>query len=423
MSSKKGTKATKGATAAPEGAGEGDDWTLVTNRRRNARKWDGKRVKKGMEADIEAAEDKEAHRTPAADAAAAEAAAAAAATTTAPRTRAGAEHATEPARVVLLVATEVEETGLRSALTGRPYEVVGVATLEGTAAFADAEAAQRAGARTAADAVGLRALLRELGADVCAVASGAAAERALCAAAVEAGAYALVLPVAAAAAAPAEGPMVFAAVPTAAARQRLVDALGVVADASVRADFAQHGLAVPEAAGYLDVYVALMHAPLRKLRVAAAADVVPRGDQFVQDVAAQARKCARYPAFAAPFCVGRLDCFTAPGARRVIYEIHADDTPEVLRSIAVLLGAPLRQRLAIPVSKYQGTLAHTPDDPARAVAVDFEKIIYAAPSHPEAPLYELYLPSYVEPLISTPAAPAPAEAAVSAESAAAVPAQ
>ena len=223
--------------------------------------------------------------------------------------------------------------------------------------------------------------------------------------------------------------MLFAAVPTAAARQRLVDALGVVADASVRADFAQHGLAVPaEGTGFFDVYVALMHAALRKLRVAAAGEIVPRGDQFVQDVAAQARKCARYPVFAAPFCVGRLDCFTAANARRVIYEIHSDDTPEVLRSIAVLLGAPLRQRLAIPVSKYQGTVTHTPADPAQTVDVDFEKIIYASPAHPETPLYELYLPRYVEPLISsttpeTAAAAAPATADVPASAPAPVPAQ
>lgn len=336
--------------------------------------------------------------------------------------------------MVLFVTTEAEEEGLRRVLAGRPYVVAGVATLAGAGAFADAAAAQRAGVREAADVAGVRALLRELDAGVAVVAvddTRAPAERmgagacALCAAATAAGAYVLAVPVAPARAAGAgleAGPMLFAAVPSAAARQRLVDALGVVADASVRYDFARHGLRVADGAGFFDVYVALMHAALRKLRIAAAAEIVPRGDQFVQDVAAQCRKCARYPVFAAPFCVGRLDCFTAANARRVIYEIHCDDTPEVVRSIAVLLGAPLRQRLAIPVSKYQGTVAHTPADPAQTVTVDFEKIIYASPAHPEAPLYELYLPRYVEPLISTPeaaeAAPvetAPAEAAVPAQ--------
>jgi len=423
---KKGGAAAPAAAPAPTPAADltpaapaEDEWTLVTNRRRNGRKWpDGKRIKKG-----EDAEPRPQRTEPAA---------------TGGRTgqpqhgrdpRKGRphtqeeiipiEHTKDVAKVILFVTTEDEDVALRKALEGRPYEVAAVATLEGAEAFADKENLKKV--RLLAGVEAVRELMKELGVGLFVLPVDdslvpaprmTAAVSKLLDVAVRAGAYALTVSITPLETEGADRRMFFAAVPTHESKQLLVDTLGVVEDSSVRQDFEINGFNIPEKPGLFDIWTSLMNSAVKKYKVCGEAEILPNGDQFVQDVAAQTKKAAHYPVFTVSFRVGKLEHYTSHQSNRIIYEIHSDDViPDTLKNIFILLGVPVRQKLTIIVSKYQGQVKTASEDTDKKVDVEFEKIIYSYSSLTDTPIFELYLPRYVDPTAVAAPAPAPAPAA------------
>jgi len=223
--------------------------------------------------------------------------------------------------------------------------------------------------------------------------------------AVRAGAYAMTVSVT-----PTElhdNRMFFAAVPTHESMQLLINTLGVVDDEGVRQDFEIHGFDIPDKAGLFDIYTSLMNSAIRKYKMCGDDEVVPNGDQFVQDVAANIKTAAHYPVFTVAFKVGRLDSYESKHSKRVIYEIHSDEIiPDTLKNIFILLEVSIRSKLTIIVCKYQekSKVKYECEDVDMKVDVEFEKIIYSNSSCAESPVYELYLPRYVDPSAAAAAA-------------------
>jgi len=421
--SKKKKPAKKGAAPAPAAPAE-DEWTLVTNRRRNGRKWpDGKKIKKG--------EDAETHTQHQ------ETGAAGGRTGPAQHGRdfkgkrphvaeeiIPIEHSKDVAKVVLFVTKEEEEEALRKVLEGRPYEVAAVATLEGAEEFADRESLKKV--RVLADVEAVRALMKELGVglfvlpvDDSLLPAPRMTEKVsqLLDVAVRAGAYALTVSITPLETKGADRRMFFAAVPTHESKQLLVNTLGVVEDSSVRQDFEINGFEIPARPGLFDIWTSLMNSAVKKYKVCGEAEILPNGDQFVQDIASQTKKAAHYPVFTVSFRVGKLEHYTSHQSKRVIYEIHSDDIiPDTLKNIFILLGVPVRQKLTIIVSKYQGQVTPAAEDTDKKVDVEFEKIIYSYSSLTDTPVFELYLPRYVDPAaVAAAAAEAKPSAAPEAE--------
>jgi len=401
--------AKKAAAPAPAPAPAEEEWTLVTNKRRGGRKAEKKGKKAEEQAEEQGRREGQAgfggrggqgHRDF--------------------RNRkqhvaeeiVPIEHSTAVASVVLFVTNEEEEGALRKALEGRPFDVVAVAGLEGVCHFADASKVRVLGGIEA-----VRGLMKELGVSIFVLPVD---DRNLPAPrmseevstmldlAVRAGAYALtvsVVPVAS----QSGGRLFFAAVPTHESKQLLVNTLGVVDDESVRQSFVIEGFDIPEAPGMFDIYTSLMNSAVKKCPACAEADVLRHGDQFVQDIAAETKKAAHFPVFTVSFKVGRLDSYELRS--KVVYEIHSDDAiPDTLKNIFILLGEPVRQKLTITVCKYQGQVKYQGEDPEKKVDVEFEKIIYSYSSLTDTPVYELYLPRYVDPAAKAVPAPAPAAA-------------
>jgi len=317
------------------------------------------------------------------------------------------EHSNDPARVALFVTNEKEEDDMRLVLSGRPFEVLAVASLENVCHYTDPERKSKVRILTGVDSV--RELMKELsiGLFVLPVDDDnlpgprmSTDVSALLDVAVRAGAYALAVPVAPLEPSPLNNHMFFAAVPTQESIQLLVNTLGIVDDEAVRQDFEIHGFDIPEKAGFFDIYTSLLNCAIKKHKGCDEARVFFIGDQFIQDVAANIGNGAHYPVFTVSFKVGKLDTYTY---KRIVYEIHSDEvTPDSLRNIYILLGAPVRQKLTIVVCKYQeGEIKYECDDPEKRVDVEFEKIIYSNSSQAESPAYELYLPRYVDPTATT----------------------
>jgi len=283
-----------------------------------------------------------------------------------------------------------------------------VATLENVAHFADSE--RLAKVRTLAGVDAVRAMMKELDFGIFVLPvddENLPGPRmsddvaALLDVAVRAGAYAMTVSVTPMDPAP---NMFFAAVPTQESMQLLINTLGVVPDKNVRQDFEIHGFDIPEKVGIFDIYTSLMNSAIRKYKNCADCDVLPIGDQFVQDVAANIKTAAHYPVFTVSFKVGKLVHYESHS--HYVYEIHNDDViPDTLRNIFILLGVSLRKGLTITVSKYQGEVGYESEDPEKKVDVEFEKIIYSNSSCAESPLYELYLPRYVDPTAVATTAP------------------
>jgi len=328
------------------------------------------------------------------------------------------EHSKDVVKVVLFVTNEEEEEALRKALEGRPFEVAAVAALEGSIHYENKEKLEKV--RILAGLEAVRAFMKELsiGIFVMPVDDSRYPEprmsdevSAVLDVAVRAGAYVMTVPVAPVPSKGADKRMFFAAVPTHESQQQLVNILGVVADDEVRQDFEMHGFDIPEKAGLFDIYTSLMNSAVKKYKVCGDAEILPNGDQFVQDIASQTKKAVHYPVFTVSFRVGKLEHYTSHQSKRVIYEIHSDDViPDTLKNIFILLGVPIRQKLTIIVSKYQGEVKPTSEDPEKKLDVEFEKIMYSYSSLTESPVFELYLPRYVDP-DAVAAAPAPAPAA------------
>jgi len=418
----------KAAAAAPAE----EEWTLVTNRRRNGRKWpDGKKIRKGDEQEQHGTQQGQRH----------EGAAGGFGGRTgqgqhgqnfrgrrphAPDEVVPFEHSKEVAKVVLFVTNEKEEEALRKVLEGRPFEIVAVATLEGKSQFEKLEKV-----RVLAGVEAMRDLMKELGVFLFVLPvddERLPAPRmsedvsVLLDVAVRAGAYALTVSTTPLVAEGVDRRMFFAAVPTHESKQLLVNTLGVVEDSAVRQDFEINGFDVPEKPGLFDIYTSLMNSAVKKYKVCAEDEILPNGDRFIQDIAAQTKKAAHYPVFTVSFRVGKLENYTSKQSKRVIYEIHNDDViPDTLKNIFTLLGVPIRSKLTIIVSKYQGQVKKTYEESDKKVDVEFEKIIYSYSSLTDTPVFELYLPRYVDPdavapVAETPAAaPAPAEPAAAAE--------
>jgi len=239
--------------------------------------------------------------------------------------------------------------------------------------------------------------------------------------AVRAGAYVLTVPITPVPAKGSDRRMFFAAVPTHESQQQLVNILGVIANEEVRQDFEMHGFDIPEKPGLFDIYTSLMNSAVKKYKECSEEEILPNGDQFVQDIASQTKKAVHYPVFTVSFKVGELGHYKSKQSSRVIYEIYSEDaTPDTLKNIFILLGVNIRQKLTIIVSKYQGELKYSSEDPEKKLDVEFEKIMYSYSSLTESPVFELYLPRYVDPeavaLAPAPAAAAPAAAAPEAAS-------
>jgi len=328
------------------------------------------------------------------------------------------EHSTAAANVILFVTNEEEEDALRKILEGRPFQIVAAATLKSVAKFANPE--RLAKVRVVEGVEDTRAMMKELGAGLFVLpvdderlpAPRMSTEvSALLDISVRAGAYALTVSLTPLDASSADNLMFFAAVPTQESIQLLVNTLGVVEDKEVRQDFEIHGFDIPEKAGLFDIYTSLMNSAVKKYKMCGDAEIMPNGDQFVQDIAAQIQKPAHYPVFTVSFKVGRLNSYRSHQSKRMIYEIVSDEViPDTLRNIFILLGAPVHQKLTIIVCKYQGEVKYECEDPEKKVDVEFEKIIYSHSSLTDKPVYELYLPRYVDP---SAVAIAPASAAAS----------
>jgi len=324
------------------------------------------------------------------------------------------EHSTAAANVILFVTTEEEEDALRTILEGRPFQIVAVATLKSVAKFANPE--RLAKVRVVEGVEDARAMMKELATGIFVLpvdddrlpAPRMSTEvSALLDIAVRAGAYGLTVSVTPLDASSADNVMFFAAVPTQESIQLLVNTLGVVDDKEVRQDFEIHGFDIPEKAGLFDIYTSLMNSAVKKDKSCSEDEIMPKGDQFVQDIAAHIQKPAHYPVFTVSFKVGKLNSYTSHQSKRTIYEIANDDViPDSLRNIFILLGAPIHQKLTIIVCKYQGIVKYECEDPDKKVDVEFEKIIYSHSSLTDKPVYELYLPRYVDPaaVAITPAA-------------------
>jgi len=413
--------AKKKKAAAPAAAPAEEEWTLVTNRRRNGKKNpEGKRNKKNEEQEQFAQRQEGArggqHRDfrgrrphPTEDIV-------------------PIEHTKDVAKVVLFVTNEVEEAALKKELEGRPYEIVAVASMEGQAKFESPEALAKV--RVVAGVEAVRALMKELGVglfvmpvdnDLLPGPRMKDEVSAMLDVAVRAGAYVLTVSITPPAPKESDKRTFFAAVPTHESQQVLVNTLGVVEDETTRQDFEMNGFDVPEEPGLFDIWTSLMNSAVKKYKVCGEAEILPNGDQFVQDVASQTKKAVHYPVFTVSFRVGKLEHYTSHQSNRVIYEIHSDEIiPDSLKNIFILLGVSIRQKLTIIVSKYQGQVKAPTEDPEKKVDVEFEKIIYSYSSVTETPIFELYLPRYVDPT-ATPvvAEPTPAAAAAAAASASA----
>jgi len=342
------------------------------------------------------------------------------------------DHSHDVASVALFVTNEQEEDALRAALKDRPFEIVGVATLEKVAHFENAE--RQAKVRVVKGIEDVRALMKELGVSIFVLPvddERLPAPRmsedvsAILDVAVRAGAYALTVTVSPLPEST-EPRLFVAAVPTQESMQLLINTLGVVDDEVVRQNFELNGFDIPEKAGLFDIYTSLMNSALKKYKTFNKAEVIPNGDQFIQDIAAQTKKPAHYPVFTVSFKVGKLANYTSPKSNRDVYEITCDDVvPDTLKNIFILLGVSLRTKLTLIVCKYQGHVDYQCEDPDKKVDVEFEKIIYSYSSLTDTPIYELYLPRYVDPAAAAAAAaaaPAPAAAAPAEAAAAAAPA-
>jgi len=314
------------------------------------------------------------------------------------------EHSSAPARVALFVTNEQEEDALRGMLIERPFEIVAVVSLEGACNFSDSE--RKAKVRIVSGVDAARALMKELDFGVFVLPvddDNLPGPRMndevtpLLDVAVRAGAYAMTVSVTPLDFSP---NTFFAAVPTQESMQLLINTLGLVKDEKVRQDFEIHGFEVPEKVGIFDIYTSLMNSSLRKYKDCDDDRVLSLGDQFVQDIAARIKTAAHYPVFTVSFRVGKLICHESRNKshRQSIYEIQSDDVvPESLKNIFLLIGHPLFKNLTIPVSKYTGEVTLEREDPEEKVDVEFEKIIYANNSNAQTPVFELYLPRYVDP--------------------------
>jgi len=331
------------------------------------------------------------------------------------------EHSTAAANVILFVTNEEEEDAIRKILEDRPFKIAAVATLKSVANFANPE--RLAKVRVVEGIEDTRAMMKELGVGLFVLPvddDRLPAPRmsdevsAILDVSVHAGAYALTVSLTPLESSPADNFLFFAAVPTQESIQLLVNTLGVVDDKEVRQDFEIHGFDVPEKAGLFDIYTSLMNSAVKKNKMCTDAEIIPNGDQFVQDVAANTQKAAHYPVFTVSFKVGRLNSYKSRQSKRTVYEIVSDDViPDTLRNIFILLGAPVHTKLTIIVCKYQsGDVKYDCADPDKKVDVEFEKIIYSYNSLTERPVYELYLPRYVDPaaVAIAPATPAAAAA-------------
>jgi len=413
-------KTAKKKKAAPAAAAPAEEeWTLVTNRRRNGKKNpEGKRNKKNEEQEQYPQRQEGARgghrdfrrRPHAAD------------------EIIPIEHTKDVAKVVLFVTNEVEEAALKKELEGRPYEIVAVATMEGQAKFESPEALAKV--RVVAGVEAVRALMKELGValfvmpvdnDLLPGPRMKDEVSAMLDVAVRAGAYVLTVSITPIVAKESDQRTFFAAVPTHESQQVLVNTLGVVEDETTRQDFEMNGFDVPEEPGLFDIWTSLMNSAVKKFKACGEAEILPNGDQFVQDVASQTKKAVHYPVFTVSFRVGKLEHYTSHQSNRVIYEIYSDEiVPDSLKNIFILLGVSIHQKLTIIVSKYQGQVKAPTEDPEKKVDVEFEKIIYSYSSVTETPIFELYLPRYVDPTATPVAAePAPAAAAAAPEAEAA----
>jgi len=108
------------------------------------------------------------------------------------------------------------------------------------------------------------------------------------------------------------------------------------------------------------------------------------------------------------FMAGKLQYYKRN--EQLVYEIYSDDvTPDPLKNIFILVGENIHKKLSIIVNKYQkGPVKTDIEDPEKRIDVEFEKIMFSYSSPlTETPLFELYLPRYVDPAAAAPAAEAP----------------
>jgi len=314
---------------------------------------------------------------------------------------------------VLFVTNEAEEEALRLALEGRPYEILAVATMESVAHFEKPESIKSK--RLLSNVEDVRAMMKELGivlfvlpVDDSLLPGPRMTDEVstFLDIAVRAGAYALTISITPIDASCAKGSVFFAAVPTHESKQLLINTLGVVDDEKVRQDFEIHGFDVPEKTGLLDVYTSLINSAVKKFK--GEADILPTGDQLIQDVCFRATKTVNYPVFTMSFMAGKLQYYKRN--EQLVYEIYSDDvTPDPLKNIFILVGENIHKKLSIIVNKYQkGPVKTDIEDPEKRIDVEFEKIMFSYSSPlTETPLFELYLPRYVDPTAATPAAEAP----------------